>query len=48
MVQPAEDMSKERLGRYIKEAAKAAGYEEGFGVPVCDLSLKQWTVAYTR
>ncbi len=36
------------LDRYITEAAKAAGYEEGFGVPGCDLSLKQWTVAYTR
>ena len=48
MVQPAEVMSKERLDRYITEAAKAAGYEEGFGVLGCDLSLKQWTVAYNR
>jgi len=25
-------MNRERLDRYIEEAAKAAGYEEGFGV----------------
>ena len=48
MGQTVEVMSKERLDRYITEAAKAAGYEQGFGVPGCDLSLKQWTVAYTR
>ena len=32
MVQVAEVMNRERLDRYIEEAAKAAGYEEGFGV----------------
>src|SRR4030042_4972932 len=48
MVQPAEVMNKERLDRYITEAAKAAGYEEGFGVLGCDLNLKHWTVAYNR
>lgn len=43
-----EVMNKERLDRYILEAAKAAGYEEGFGVTGCDLNLRHWWVAYTR
>ena len=43
-----EVMSRERLDRYIWEAAKTAGYEEGFGVTECDLSLNHWWVAYTR
>ena len=34
MVHHVEVMSKERLDRYITEAAKTAGYEEGFGVRV--------------
>lgn len=37
-----------RLERYIHEAAKAAGYEEGFGISGCDLGQNQWYVAYTR
>ena len=41
-------MNKERLDRYILEAAKAAGYEEGFGVTGCDLNFRHWWVAYTR
>ena len=41
-------MSQERLDRYIEEAAKAAGYEEGFGVMGCDLNLKTWWAAYSR
>lgn len=41
-------MNKERLGRYVMEAAKAAGYEEGFGVTGWDLSLSQWWAAYSR
>jgi len=48
MVQPAEVMSQERLNHYITESAKAASYEEGFGVIGCDLNLRHWTVAYTR
>jgi hypothetical protein len=43
-----EVMNKERLDGYIIEAAKAAGYEEGFGVAGCDLSPNRWWVAYTR
>ena len=36
----AEEMPEERLDRYIKQAAKAADYEEGFGVRGYDLSRK--------
>lgn len=48
MVQLAQVISRERLDRYISEAAKAAGYEEGFGVNGCDLSLNRWWAAYNR
>ena len=44
MVETAEAMSEERLENYISEAAKAGGYEEGFGVAGCDLSLNRWWV----
>lgn len=43
-----EVMDEKRFDRYILEAAKTAGYEEGFGVRGCDLTQKQWWVAYTR
>ena len=43
-----EVMNKERLDGYILEAARAAGYEEGFGMVGCDLNLKHWWAAYTR
>jgi len=43
-----EFMSKERLDRYILEAAKTAAYEQGFGVAGCDLSLRYWWAAYAR
>jgi DNA invertase Pin-like site-specific DNA recombinase len=43
-----EAMGKERLNRYVLEAAKAAGYEEGFGVTGCDLNLRHWWLAYAR
>jgi DNA invertase Pin-like site-specific DNA recombinase len=41
-------MNKERLDRYILEAAKAASYEEGFGIPGCDLGQRFWWAAYNR
>ena len=44
----AEVMNKERLDRYILEAAKAAGYEEGFDAIGCDLTHNRWWVAYAR
>ncbi|MFC1944086.1 hypothetical protein ACFLX5_01085 [Chloroflexota bacterium] len=41
-------MTRERLDRYIDEAAKEAGYEEGFGVRGCDLNLTHWWATYNR
>ena len=43
-----EFMNKERLDGYVLEAAKAAAYEQGFGVAGCDLSLRYWWAAYAR
>jgi DNA invertase Pin-like site-specific DNA recombinase len=43
-----EAMSRERLDRYIQQAAKAADYELGFGIHGCDLSLNCWWAAYAR
>lgn len=43
-----EVMNKERFDRYILEAAKAANYEEGFGLTRCDLSQNHWWVTYNR
>jgi len=48
MVTMTEVMSQERLNRYIKEAAKSAAYEDGFGIKVCDLSQGNWGAVYTR
>ncbi len=48
MVISTEIMSQERLNRYIKEAAKSAAYEDGFGIKGCDLSQRHWGVGYTR
>jgi hypothetical protein len=48
MSQDKEVMTLERLDHYVEEAVKAAGYEEGFGIRGCDLSLTKWWVAYAR
>ena len=48
MATTTEAMAKERLNRYILEAAKAAGYKEGFGATGFDLNHNHWWVAYTR
>lgn len=48
MVTVPDVMSKERIDQYILAAAKAAGYEEGFGLKRCDLNQAQWWAAYTR
>ena len=48
MVTMTEVMSKERLDRYIDEAARIAEYQDGFGVSGCDLSCGNWWAAYTR
>jgi len=43
-----ELLTQEELGNYVKAAAEAAGYKEGFGVPGCDLNLTHWWAAYCR
>ncbi|MGD0352561.1 MAG: recombinase family protein [Dehalococcoidia bacterium] len=43
-----EVMSRDQLDGYIDEAAKAAGYEDGFGVKSCDLMKPTWWAAYVR
>ncbi len=43
-----EVMSQERFDKYTDEAARFAGYTEGFGVSGCDLSRNRYWVAYTR
>ena len=48
MFKTKEVISQEQLVRYIEGAAKAAGYEDGFGTPKCDLSKPIWWAAYTR
>jgi len=48
MLPDKEVMSQERFDHFIDEAARAAGYEEGFGVRGCDLSQTEWWAAYTR
>lgn len=43
-----ELLTQEELGNYVKAAAEAAGYKEGFGVPGCDLNLTHWWAIYCR
>jgi len=43
-----ELISKERIARYVSEAARQADYLQGFGVVGCDLSQKHYWAAYTR
>jgi len=48
VVQTMETITKEILDSYVDQAARAAGYEKGFGVPGCDLSQAVWWAAYCR
>jgi DNA invertase Pin-like site-specific DNA recombinase len=48
MIVTAETIDKETLDKYIAEAARAAGYEGGFGIEGCDLSLATLWAAYCR
>ncbi len=41
-------ISAEELDEMVQNAAKAAGYEEGFGLKGCDLTKPVWWAAYTR
>ena len=48
VIQTTDLVSKEKLDEYVNEAARAAGYEKGFGLPVCDMSKPVWWAAYCR
>ena len=48
VTQIIESITKEMIDEYIGQAAKAAGYENGFGITGCDLSLPVWWAAYCR
>jgi hypothetical protein len=47
-VDVVEQVSKEKLSEHIGQAAKAAGYQKGFGIEGCDLSKPIWWAAYCR
>ncbi|MDP2931706.1 MAG: recombinase family protein [Chloroflexota bacterium] len=47
-VHDVECIAKDQIDGYVIEAAKAAGYEKGFGVEGCDLSKPIWWTAYCR
>jgi dipeptide/tripeptide permease len=47
-IQMLEPISKDQLDEYINKAARAAGYENGFGIQGCDLSQAIWWAAYCR
>jgi DNA invertase Pin-like site-specific DNA recombinase len=48
VIQTVAPISKEIMDEYIAQAAKAAGYEKGFGIQGCDLSKPVWWAAYCR
>ena len=48
VTQIIEPENKEMIDEYIAQAAKAAGYEKGFGIRGCDLSKPLWWTAYCR
>jgi len=41
-------ITDETLDEYVIQAAKAAGYEKGFGIRDCDLSKPIWWAGYCR
>jgi len=43
-----EPIAKETLDEFIVQAAKSAGYEEGFGIKDCALGKPIWWAAYCR
>jgi len=48
VIQTIVPISKETIDEYVAQAAKAAGYDKGFGIPDCDLSKPIWWAAYCR
>ena len=48
-IQATQDIAKDyKIDVYITQAAKAAEYENGFGISNCDLSKTTWWAAYQR
>jgi len=47
VVQTMGLMGRETLDKYITQAAKAADYEDGFGIAGCDLSRPKWWASYS-
>ncbi|MBM4463884.1 MAG: recombinase family protein, partial [Chloroflexi bacterium] len=43
-----EPVTLEKLDEYITQAARVAGYENGFGIRGCDLSKPIWWAGYCR
>ena len=41
-------VGREIMDEYVAQAARAAGYEQGFGIQNCDLSQPVWWAAYCR
>ena len=41
-------LSSKEIDRMVEAAAKAADYEQGFGVKGCDLGSSRWCAAYIR
>jgi hypothetical protein len=48
MISHVELIESERLEKYVVEAARRAGYEDGFGIKDCDVSQNHFWAAYTR
>ena len=48
VIQAIEPLTNVSLGEHIAQAAKASGYEKGFGIRGCDLSKAIWWAAYCR
>ena len=46
--QTITSITDETVDKYVLQAAKAAGYEKGFGIRDCDLSKPIWWAAYCR
>ena len=48
VAQAVEHVTQEIMDEYIREAARVARYEAGFGIAGCDLSMPIWWAAYCR
>lgn len=48
MISHVELIESERFEKYVVEAARRTGYENGFGIKDCDVSQNHFWAAYTR